>query len=283
MLAERASAETIAEGWRMAGDWTTFGTVAAAGLLPALAVAGAAWLAVCGSMAYVFTKRKAACDAIIDDPPRDDFHIASRPQRTWFDPQRLQGTLTPAEIHLAELLSQGDALLRAAVRADERAQGAYRRRRQNDVARQSELSDEFFDGFINLQPATATAVDEVTIEIESRRIPDEPRATIQDGGSGLLRPEGQWMPPPEVQSQSADRAEAEAILRQAGMPQSAIPYAIGPARSPALGEEVRALKEDLRSYGRGVRQRSTVLASARPLRPTAERRFDLEAGDEPQN
>lgn len=43
---------------------------------------------VCGVFAYSFKRRKAACDEVIDDPPRSDYTISTRPQRDWFDPER---------------------------------------------------------------------------------------------------------------------------------------------------------------------------------------------------
>src|SRR4051794_30384122 len=91
---------------------------------------------------------------------------ATRPQRVWFDPNRVGDVLTPSQIRFADLVIDGDALLRAAVRADERAQGAFHRGRFDLVDRQGNYSDRFFDAFIDLQPETARLAEAVADEIQ---------------------------------------------------------------------------------------------------------------------
>ncbi len=132
---------------------------------------------VCGVFAYSFKRRKAACDEVIDDPPRSDYTISTRPQRDWFDPERLDDVLNPVQVRLCKLLAEGDANLRAAVRADERAQGAYAAENEEYSYRQAVTSDAFMDAFVLVQKETAPFVYEMRQELDA-----DPRwATISTG------------------------------------------------------------------------------------------------------
>jgi hypothetical protein len=160
-LDERRQVEHISEGWAL----MAYLSGAVALVAPPTVVFSAPIGVVCACFAYVFKKRKADCDAIIDDPPRSDFRTASRAQRDWFEPRRLEGLLSEAQISLCERMAEGDGLLRAAVRADERAQGAYLAGDLNAADWQGLASDQFLDAFASLQPETATQADHVFSEI----------------------------------------------------------------------------------------------------------------------
>jgi hypothetical protein len=168
----------------LAGLWALIGSAlgGSAMLDPAVAAGTVPLGIVCGVFAYSFKRRKAACDEVIDDPPRSDYTISTRPQRDWFDPERLDDVLNPVQVRLCKLLAEGDANLRAAVRADERAQGAYAAENEEYSYRQAVTSDAFMDAFVLVQKETGPFVDEMRKELEA-----DPRwATISAGaGRGL--------------------------------------------------------------------------------------------------
>ena len=151
ILRERQQVDEVAEGW----TFVAFASGGAAVLFPGTAPISVPVGVVCAAFAYAFKKRRAACDAVIDDPARFDFHVRTRAQRAWFDPERLAHLMTPAQVRFAELLVYGDALLRAAVRADERAQGALMNGRLDLGSGRGRMSDAFFDEFVNMQSETA--------------------------------------------------------------------------------------------------------------------------------
>lgn len=206
--------------------------------------------------AYSFRKRKAACDAIIDDPPRQDFHAATRPQRGWFKPEALAGQLTEVQIELARELAEGDALLRAAVRADERAQGAVIAGRFDLAEWQASLSDRFFDEFVARQPRAAYLAvevsDEVRVEPAYRAlppVPDSPRSVFES-----LDP------------------NARTRLEEAGVSTNAL-REMRPrtyVTSPSLPADL--VWKDLRNYSSGERQRGESFQTSRSSRaPTEDR------------
>ena len=162
-LDERRQVEHVSEGWAL----MAYLSGAVAVLAPPTTVFAAPIGVVCASFAYVFKKRRANCDAIIDDPPRTDFQTATRAQRDWFDPRRLEGLLSQAQIRLCERMAEGDGLLRAAVRADERAQGAYLASRLDYAQSQGLASDEFLEFFASVQRETADETARVLGEIAS--------------------------------------------------------------------------------------------------------------------
>ncbi len=85
-------------------------------------------------------------------------------------------------MRLCKLLAEGDANLRAVVRADERAQGAYAAENEEYSYRQAVTSDAFMDAFVLVQKETGPFVDEMREELDA-----DPRwATISAGaGRGL--------------------------------------------------------------------------------------------------
>lgn len=179
-LEERRQVEGVAEGW-------TFGAYLSGGvavLAPPTAFFAVPLGVMCAAFAYAFKKRKAACDAIIDDPPRPDFDVDTRRQRGWFDPRRLEPPLSAAQIRLLDHLAEGDALLRAAVRADERAQGAYRESRLDRAETQARASDAFVDAYVSLQPETAELSEQVRDEVRL-----DPRwRSVRDAQPADVRP-----------------------------------------------------------------------------------------------
>ena len=71
-LRERQQVDEVAEGW-------TFMAAASGGaavLFPGVAPIAVPVGVLCAAFAYAFKKRKAAYDALIDDPPRPDFMCA---------------------------------------------------------------------------------------------------------------------------------------------------------------------------------------------------------------
>jgi hypothetical protein len=93
----------------LAGLWALIGSAlgGSAMLDPAVAAGTVPLGIVCGVFAYSFKRRKAACDEVIDDPPRNDYTISTRPQRDWFDPERLDDVLNPVQVRLCKLLAEG--------------------------------------------------------------------------------------------------------------------------------------------------------------------------------
>jgi hypothetical protein len=160
-LQERKQVDGLAWLWALIGS----SLESSAMLDPALTAAVVPLGIMCGAFAYNFKRRKAACDAVIDDPPRNDYTTSTRPQRDWFDPERLDEILSPVQVHLCRLLGEGDADLRASVRADERSQGAYAAKNDEYSYRHAVSSDAFMDAFVLMQQNTVTFVDELRDEL----------------------------------------------------------------------------------------------------------------------
>jgi hypothetical protein len=265
-LDERLQAEQVAEGWTLMAAFSGGLAVLLAGTAPVTVPVGL----IAAVFAYSFRKRKAACDAVIDDPPRYDYQVNTRPQRGWFKPEALTGRLTEAQIALASELAEGDALLRAAVRADERAQGAYLDGRLDLADWQANMSDAFFDAFVTRQPIAADLAAVVSEEVRA-----EPAFRA-------VRP----IPGPERSlSQVLDPNVRESLL-EAGVSATALGEMRTRGSSVFVGQPADVVSDELREYGSGERRRAEALAGARSRRATAEdrvRSFAREHKDLPRN
>lgn len=192
---------------------------------------------------------------MIDDPPRLDYVRQTRPQRSWFDPEVLSSRLTPSQLQLAMHLAQGDALLRAAVRADECAQGARLHGNVDTAVRQASLSDSFFDSSSRSKLR--------------RSLPGPPPKSFgASPGSGLWAPcnPRRFRGVPLARSSRATSTSASRGPHQHATP-SAHSYP-QPLRPRTLTR--RACSQELRDYSAGARRTVSELTESRSRRPSAE-------------
>jgi hypothetical protein len=253
----------------LAGLWALLGSACggSAVLAPALAAGAVPLGIVCGVFAYSFKRRKAACDEVIDDPPRSDYTISTHPQRDWFNPERLDNVLNPVQVRLCKLLAEGDANLRAAVRADERAQGAYAAENEEYSYRQAITSDAFMDAFVLVQKETGPFVEEMRQELCA-----DPRwATLSEGaGSGLSHFLARDLPVEQLSdlvpaSELAEPAvslartlppEALTALRAASMSATVLRSIDIPRRDQ---DPIASLNSELRDYAKSQREHTERL------------------------
>jgi hypothetical protein len=212
--------------------------------------------------AYSFRKRKAACDAVIDDPPRRDYRVATRPQRGWFKPESLAGQLTEVHITLARSLAEGDALLRATVRADERAQGAFRDGHMDLAEWQGGLSDSFFDEYISTQFAVADLAAAVSSEILAE--PDFRSVRPTSRRLGLESPLSELL-----------TLAIRARLSEAGVSTIALREMLPREPVSTTLSAADVVAHALRQYSEGGRERTALLSESRSSRSSVKDRVRL--------
>jgi hypothetical protein len=288
LLRERRQADDLVGRWALVGS----ACGGAAVLDPALA-AGAVPLGIlCGVFAYRFNCRKAACDEVIDDPPRSDYTTFTRRQRDWFDPERLDAILSPVQVRLCKLLGEGDADLRAAVRADERAQGAFAAQNSEYSHLQGAASDKFIDAFVVIQDETGRLVEEVRQELrqELRLYPgwSAVSAARRPGGGRFLAHElrverSSALPPADLPGLAeparvglarALPPEAVTALQAAGISSTALGSIDVPRDEEDPNESIVQLSSGLMRYAKAQRGRAQRLSRTRQSRPSPLERLE---------